>query len=115
MNAPSAANGIAAAVWYNSNTLEPTARLALPTDVCHVWAEYGLQKGLISTHSGALFTVPVLPEVSLSCWQLCNTAYLTYCWPLDYHTCYSSDGCMLHMSVQQSVQQSQGHPSFVQA
>lgn len=69
MNASSTANGIAAAVWYNSNTLELVSRLALPSDVCHVWAEYGLQKALISAHSGDLFTVPVQPEVSLSCWQ----------------------------------------------
>ena len=65
MHASPAANEAAAALWLTSNSLEPIHRLALPHDTCYAWAEYGLQQGLISTCSGAVYTMPIQPRVRL--------------------------------------------------
>ena len=55
----------AAAVWLDSNSLKPVCQLALPSDVCHAWAEQGLQKALISTSSGGVYTMPAQPQAKV--------------------------------------------------
>ena len=57
-------NTAAAAVWLDSNTLEPVQELALPADVSYIWAENGLQKMLISTYLGDVYTMCAQPQAS---------------------------------------------------
>lgn len=54
----------AAAVWLDSNTLEPAQQLALPPGISYVWAEYGAQKMLISTCLGDVYTMSAQPQAS---------------------------------------------------
>lgn len=54
----------AAAVWLDSNTLEPAQELALPAGVSYVLAEYGVQKLLISTCLGDVYTMSAQPKAS---------------------------------------------------
>lgn len=56
----------AAAVWLDSNSLEAVHTLALPAGVCHAWAESGLQKALITTCAGDMYTLPAHPKASCS-------------------------------------------------
>lgn len=63
LHASSALSG-AATIWLDSNSLEPIHRLALPAGVCYAWAEFGLQKALISTSAGDIYTLPTQPKAS---------------------------------------------------
>lgn len=58
-----ASGGAASAVWLDAHTLQPTAHLALPADTCHAWTDFGLQKALVSSTCGSVFTFPNQPQV----------------------------------------------------
>lgn len=64
IHASSASNAAAAAVWLDSNTLKPAQQLALPSGVSYAWAENGLQKILISTRKGDVYTMCAQPQAS---------------------------------------------------
>lgn len=59
-----ASDAAAAAVWLDSNTLEPGQQLALPASVSYAWAENGMQKILISTCLGDVYTMSAQPQAS---------------------------------------------------
>lgn len=63
IHASSALNAAAAAVWIDSNTLEPVWQMALPAGVSYAWAENGLQKILVSTCLGDVYTMSAQPQV----------------------------------------------------
>ena len=64
IHASSASNAAAAAVWLDSNTLVPAWQLALPAGVSYAWAENGMQKMLISTCLGDVYTMSAQPQAS---------------------------------------------------
>ena len=53
----------ASAVWLDNHSLQHIARLALPTNICHAWTDFGLSKAIVSTTCGSVFTFPVHPQV----------------------------------------------------
>ena len=57
---------VAAAVWLDHDTLQPAARLDLPDGVCRAWTDSGMEKALLSTLTGSVFTLPLQPQVMVS-------------------------------------------------
>lgn len=66
----------AAAVWLDSNTLEPAQQLALPAGVSYIWAEYGVQKTLLSTCLGDVYTMSAQPQARISHHELVSIILL---------------------------------------
>ena len=60
----SSPSSTAEAVWLDSNSLEPMHRQALPAGVFYAWADFGLQKTLISTCTGEMYLLPIHPKAS---------------------------------------------------
>jgi len=71
MYASAGSGAAASAIWLDNHSLQQIARLALPTNICHAWTDFGLSKAIASTTCGSVFTFPVHPQVqSCSYWLL---------------------------------------------
>ena len=90
----------AAAVWLDSNTLEPVQQLVLPVGVCYAWAEYGLQKMLMSTVLGDTYTISTQPQA-----RFANPAYeQVYCVTLKAVICAPMQGFQACLSPTSKLQ-----------
>lgn len=67
MHASAGSSAAASAIWLDNHSLQQIARLALPTNICHAWTDFGLSKAIVSTTCGSVFTFSVHPQVQSCC------------------------------------------------
>ena len=90
----SAGSNAAAAVWLDSHTLKAAASLALPADTCQAWTDCGLQKAVVRTASGSVFTLPnhsqVIPMLRLVCDLAADILACSTCDQGSFSVCIST-------------------------
>ncbi len=67
MHASAGSSAAASAIWLDNHSLQQIARLALPTNICHAWTDFGLSKAIVSTTCGSVFTFSVHLQVQPCC------------------------------------------------
>lgn len=82
----------ASAIWLDNHSLQQIARLALPTNICHAWTDFGLSKAIVSTRCGSTFTFSLHPQVQPCCHCLLHA--------LQNPTCTVPSCCYLYLLQQ---------------